>query len=180
MWPGTLIALSLAAAAAPEAPDAWGNVLADVPRAVVRLPAVSAAGPLLRRTRDIFESFFEGEGTWEPAERAERAAPASGIDVVPLPWVGGRVRWDAARVVTWHGRAPSSTESFYGLVLGRSDSWCSPAVSLPPGARLRFQAVPLSPPGRARLEVSWLDAQGRRAVRSVAPSAPADLAADDQ
>jgi hypothetical protein len=177
MWPGPLIGLLLGLARATGSPDAWGNTLGDVPRAVFTPLPSRAPGPPLRRSHDLFSSFFDGEGVWETAA-GERPGPPAGIEAARLPWAGVEGRRDAARLITWRGRADTSTESMYGFVLGPGETWCSPRLNAEPGSRLRFEAVAFSP--RARLEVSWQGAAGRQRVATVEPPEPADLAAAAQ
>lgn len=180
MWTGTLIGLWLAAAAAPGAQDAWGSVLAEVPRAAFVPVAARPPGPPLRRTHDLFQSFFDGDGVWESAKRGGPETPPPGIIAVPLPWLAEEGRGDAVRLVTWRGRAPGTTEMTYGFVLASGDNWCSPTISLEPGARLRFEAVPLSSSGQARLQVRWRGAAGSRPLRTVEATMPAELGAAGQ
>jgi arylsulfatase A-like enzyme len=107
--------------------------LADVPPPVIAFEKGASKTPL-RRAYSLLRLFSEGEGDFE-------AGAGEVMKGLPLPWLTAPGRERNLRLVTWQNADSGNDESMPAIVLEAGASWCTPLLDLPPGARLRFEAV---------------------------------------
>src|SRR5450432_3779210 len=123
----------------------------------------------LRTATDLFESFAQGQGVLHAAGTARpvTARPAS-VRLSPLPWIVAENRKAAAGLLVL-SKGDVNSDAMLAFVLRDGESWDVPVGRLPPGARVRFEAMSLS--GDAGPELS-VDVGGERASMHVVSFRP--------
>ncbi len=128
-----IISLLVPGVAAREDASVDCGTLADVPEPAIRFQASKSMTPL-RRAYSLLELFSQGEGHFVPGD-------FESSESTPLPWLSSPERARSLRLATWHDASAGNDESMPAIVLAPEASWCTPPLSIPPGARLRFEAL---------------------------------------
>jgi len=133
------------AASEPEDVTVDCGRLADVPRPAIHFEPSPSKTPL-RRAHSLLKLFSEGEGRFEPGVPDKDET----MEATPLPWRSAPERERNLRLVTWQDTDSANDENMPAIVLEPGASWCTPPLELPPGARLRFEAMS---PGEGKLRI---------------------------